>query len=540
MGEIAFEMAAADRHPVRGAALTSAISRHVELSSEQREAVRQMTSARDIEVLAGLAGTGKSAAVAAAKDAWEASGYRVRGAALSGIAAENLEKSSGVESRTLASWELAWKNGRDEVFSRDVFVIDEAGMVGSRQMARELTRLHEVGAKAILIGDAEQLQPIEAGAAFRAIAERTGYQELTGIRRQQAQWQREASRDFARGATGAALARYQEHGAIRFAATREQVKDRLIGDWADERDSQPEKSSLILAHTRADVTELNRRARAALKRRGQLGPEVKVETLREAMRDDGSLAIEHWERDFAPGDRVMFLKNDRELGVKNGSVGTVISVNTDSMRVTLHEKPECQVSFEFRNYAAIDHGYAATVHKAQGATVDRAFVLATRGMDRHLSYVGMTRHREEATLYAGNDDLKDFEALKERLSRARPKDTTLDYAQRRGFEAAVEPMRKVAEREPVQRKQQAVDPIQQFQAAQVEFIKAAGRFGLDPDAKRRVAEARRKMRSAAEEISKDAGLMRQAEAARIVEQVKSLARENRHGLSKERGFELER
>ena len=169
MAEIAFEMAAAERHPVRGAALTSAISRHLELSSEQREAVRQMTSARDIEVLTGLAGTGKSAAVAAAKDAWEASGYRVRGAALSGIAAENLEKSSGVESRTLASWELAWKNGRDEVFSRDVFVIEEAGMVGSRQMARVLTRLHEVGAKAILIGDAEQLQPIEAGAAFRAI-----------------------------------------------------------------------------------------------------------------------------------------------------------------------------------------------------------------------------------------------------------------------------------------------------------------------------------------------------------------------------------
>ena len=250
--------------------------------------------------------------------------------------------------------------------------------------------------------------------------------------------------------------------------------------------------------------------------------------------------IEHGERDFAPGDRVMFLKNDRKLGVKNGSVGTVISVNTDSMRVTLYEKPECQVSFKFRNYAAIDHGYAATVHKAQGATVDRAFVLATPGMDRHLSYVGMTRHREEARLYAGNDDFKDFEALKERLSRARPKDTTLDYAQRRGFEAAVEPMRKVAEREPVQRKQQAVDPIQQFQAAQVEFIKAAGRFGLDPDAKRRVAEARRKMRSAAEEISKDAGLIRQAEAARIVEQVKSLARENRHGLSKERGFEPER
>ena len=375
---------------------------------------------------------------------------------------------------------------------------------------------------------------------MRAVAERTGYQELTGIRRQEALWQREDSRDFARGNAGRALASYQEHSAIRFTTTREQAKDRLIGDWADLRDSQPEKSSLILAPTRADVTELNRRARAVLKQRGELKREVKVETLREVKRDDGSLTVERGERLFATGDRVMFLKNDRELGVKNGSLGTVISVNTHSMRVTLHEKPERQVSFALRNYAAIDHGYAATVHKAPGATADRAFVLGTPRMDRHLSYVGMTRRREEATLYAGSADFKDFEALKERLSRARPKDTTLDYAQRRGFEVAVEPMRKVAEREPVQRNQQAVDPIQRFQAAQVEFIKAAGRFGLDPDAKQRVAEAGQQMRSAAEEISKDAGLMRQAEGARIVEQVKSLTRENRHGLSKERGFELER
>jgi len=205
MAELALEMVATDHHPVRDVVFALSVSRHGDLSHEQREAVRKMTSPRDIEVVAGFAGTGKSATVAAAKDAWEASGYRVRGAALSGIATENLERSSGVESKTLASWELAWRDGKAEVSSRDVLVIDEAGMVGSRQLARILTKLHEAGAKAVLIGDAEQLQPIEAGAAFRAIAERTGYQELTSIRRQQAEWQREASRDFARGDAGAAL-----------------------------------------------------------------------------------------------------------------------------------------------------------------------------------------------------------------------------------------------------------------------------------------------------------------------------------------------
>ena len=132
----------------------------------------------------------------------------------------------------------------------------------------------------------------------------------------------------------------------------------------------------------------------------------------------------------------MFLKNDRELGVKNGSLGTVAEVNKDSMRVVLDGEARREVSFALKDYAALDYGYAATVHKAQGATVDRTFVLATPGMDRHLAYVAMTRHRDGVELYAGRDDFKGFEELKERLSRARPKDSTLDYAQRRGLETA--------------------------------------------------------------------------------------------------------
>jgi hypothetical protein len=217
-----------------------------------------------------------------------------------------------------------------------------------------------------------------------------------------------------------------------------------------------------------------------------------------------------------------------------------MSVSTDSMRVILEGNEQREVSFDLREYGSVEHGYAATVHKAQGTTVEHAFVLATPGMDRHLAYVGMTRHREEARLYAGNDDFKNFEALKERLSRARPKDTTLDYAQRRGFEVAVEQLRKAPEREPAQGMEQTLDPIQRFKVAQRDFIGAAGRFDLDPDAKLRASEARQQMKSAAEEISKNASMMRHAERAGIVDQVKSLTPDNHRGLSKEKGFEMER
>jgi Ti-type conjugative transfer relaxase TraA len=181
--ETASKMADVAEHPVREAALNSALSNYPKLSVDEREAVRHLTRPGNLEAVAGPTGAGKSEAIAAAKDAWEASGYRVRGATFRGIAAENLEKHSGVESKTLASWELEWKNRRTGVSSGDVFVIDEAGMVGTRQMARVLSKLYQAGAKAVLIGDAQQLEPIAAGAAFRAIAERVGYHQVTGIRR---------------------------------------------------------------------------------------------------------------------------------------------------------------------------------------------------------------------------------------------------------------------------------------------------------------------------------------------------------------------
>jgi ATP-dependent exoDNAse (exonuclease V) alpha subunit len=96
------------------------------------------------------------------------------------------------------------------------------------------------------------------------------------------------------------------------------------------------------------------------------------------------------------------------------------------------------VEVDAESYQAVDHGYATTIHKSQGATVDRAFVLASESMDRHLAYVGMTRHRAAVTLYAARDEFRDLAALSDRLSRSNAKETTLDYeragyAERRGL-----------------------------------------------------------------------------------------------------------
>ena len=136
---------------------------------------------------------------ASAREAWEDSGYPVRGAAHSDIAAEKLESGSGIASRTIASLEHQWGQGRNPLTGRDVLVIDEAGMIGSRQMERVLSAGEAAGAKVVLVGDPEQLQAIEAGAAFRSLAERHGAIEITQIRRQGEDWQRDATRQLATG-----------------------------------------------------------------------------------------------------------------------------------------------------------------------------------------------------------------------------------------------------------------------------------------------------------------------------------------------------
>ena len=305
------------------------------------------------------------------------------------------------------------------------------------------------------------------------------------------------------------------------------------------------------------MRELNLQARSILRKRGELGQEVRVEVARELAADDGTTSIERGERHFAPGERVMFLKNDRELGVKNGTLGTVTEVKRDAMRVVLDGTAGREVSFNLRDYAALDYGYAATVYKAQGATVDHSFVLATPGMDRHLAYVGMTRHRDSAELYAGRDDFKGFDELKERLSRARPKDSTLDYAQRRGMEAA---RAQEAEKEQPARRQERTqrpergqkeqgreqkpeagqgDPVARFKQAQKEFIQVAGVADFDPKAKARAGELRDEMKRASQEIAKDPAKLRAAEREGIAPQVRNFVRqaEQERGREKGRGVE---
>ncbi len=432
MEQAAIALSERPGHAVPALDVGLAVAGGVTLGAEQAAALRHVLEAPDVAVVVGYAGTGKSTMLGQAREAWEGAGYRVRGAALSGIAAEGLEAGSGIGSRTLASLEFGWREGRDVLGRRDVLVVDEAGMVGSRQLERVLSAAQEAGAKVVLVGDPEQLQAIEAGAAFRAVSERVGSVEITQVRRQREAWQREATRQLATGRTGEALAGYEQAGMVQASETRAVAMSALVAGWDEERRQSPRATRVMLASTRADVAELNSLARDRLRAAGELGPDQVVVT-------------ERGERALAVGDRVMFGRNERGLGagpggqggvaVKNGTLGTVRAVEAGGERLTVRVDGQGKaggqegkdVTFTLRDYGHVDHGYAATVHKAQGVTVDRAHVLASRFMDRHAAYVGLSRHRDGVSLHYGRDEFTDAAALAKVLGRERAKDTTLDY-----------------------------------------------------------------------------------------------------------------
>nr|WP_064250727.1 Ti-type conjugative transfer relaxase TraA [Rhizobium leguminosarum]OAP88871.1 conjugal transfer protein TraA [Rhizobium leguminosarum] len=377
-------------HGVKQAVLSGVFSRHERLSDEQKTAIEHVAGPERIAAVIGRAGAGKTTMMKAAREAWEAAGYRVVGGALAGKAAEGLDREAGIASRTLSAWELRWDQERDRLDDKTVFVLDEAGMVSSRQMARFVEAVTASGSKLVLVGDPEQLQPIEAGAAFRAISERIGYAELETIYRQREQWMRDASLDLARGNVSAALDAHAQRDLVRTSWTRDEAVTALIADWDHEYD--PAKSTLILAHRRVDVRLLNEMARSKLVERGviEAGHAFKTE--------DGT-------RQFAAGDQIVFLKNEGSLGVKNGMLARVVDAQPGRIVADIGDgEDHRQVVVEQRFYANVDHGYATTVHKSQGATVDRVKVLASSTLDRHLSYVAMTRHRETAELYVGLEE----------------------------------------------------------------------------------------------------------------------------------------
>lgn len=386
------------------------------LSDDQKRAFMHILQGGDSVAVTGFAGAGKSYMLAAVRQVYEEQGYHLRGTALAGQAAASLQQSSAIDSRTLHSLLGQIDSGKIRFTPNDVVVLDEAAMVGTRQYARLVGEVREAGAKLIQIGDKGQLQSIEAGGGFKAITSRIGVVELAEIRRQKEEWARRATQNFGQARTREALTEYIDRGKVHAGENREIAMRSMVAAWHE----APGESKIILAATRADTARLNELARNVMSE--QLGPDVEMKT-------------EAGKRRFAVGDSVMFTRNEYDkLRVKNGSRGTLESVNeVGDMTVRLASEDR-EVAFSVQDYGHIDHAYATTIHKAQGATADHAFVFAARSMDRHSTYVALSRHREDAHLYYDREEIQGVHDLHGVCSRNREKDLALDFAEVRGID----------------------------------------------------------------------------------------------------------
>ncbi len=442
MVDMALAKSEASSHRVSAKTIDAVVSAR-NLKGEQELALRHITQNKDLVSVVGFAGTGKSYMLGAAKDIWEAEGYRVQGVALSGIAAESLQAGSDVRSHTIANRLLVWANGREQLGEKDVLLVDEAGMIGSRQMHDILTEADRCGAKVVLVGDPEQLQAIDAGASFRAIIERTGFAEMSDIRRQTEEWQKNATRNFGLKNTKEGLWAYDRHDNIHAFETKSAAINAMIDQWDEVRGQTQDKTQIMLAYRRTEVQSLNEAARDIRLRQGELGP-------------DKSFSTDRGERNFSENDRIYFLKNDNvNMKVKNGSLGVITKIEGERFTVKLDaaqsqmstgaDREARSVSFDLKDYNHIDHGYAATVHKSQGITVDRTQVLASRYFDSHATYVAMSRHRDGADIYYSRDEFHGLNDVIRSMSRERTKDLTLDYAHSHNIEPDKNAMKSLSE-----------------------------------------------------------------------------------------------
>jgi conjugative relaxase-like TrwC/TraI family protein len=396
LDRVAVMAARSDAAVVSEIVVSRVLAKRPSLKADQEAMVRRLLGGGEgVIVVVGEAGTGKTYALTAAAEGWAASGEELRVAAPTWRAA-NVLRSEGLQATSVASLlaDLDRAATRSEAVlgSRAVLVVDEAGMVDSRAMARLVAHAQEADAKLVLIGDPAQLGEIEAGGLFASIASRTEPVVLDEVIRHRHELEREGAKLIREGEGREALSIYQ--GAERVTVSDDPLARRgaMVADWW--RSYERGEDALMIAKRNAEVAELNALARERMKAAGGLrGEEIEVGGAR-----------------FAAGDQVVTRINDQRQNIYNRERWRVEGVDPASERlwlVGIDTRGRVCVDSDYLGRLrerdggpAIEHAYAATTYQAQGATVDTAFVMVDPSMDRQEFYVATSRTREQTYLYA--------------------------------------------------------------------------------------------------------------------------------------------
>ena len=386
------EIASVKRAEINEATVSEVITKK-SLTPEQVTALKFVTlENRGIAVVQGLPGVGKSYTLGAIREVLEANGLEVVGAVLQGKAARGLETESGIKSKTIAGTIIDLEKGKQKLTEKSVLVIDEAAMVGTEQMHKLLTAVAAAKARIVLVGDEQQLQSIDTGGMFTALKNTFGSTAIKTVFRQKEDWAREAVKDLHSGEADKALAAFAEHGRLHVSETRDEASAALIAAWAEKDIGTPEKT-LILGTTRAEVAALNSAAQAARREHGHLSEE----------------GLDHGKETLHIGDRILITKNSKIRGLQNGDFGVITGIKKSPVEITVAFDNGETKSIRLKEFEDVQLGYATTVHKAQGATVDRAYVLGGGPLvDKHMGLVQASRSRFETMIFLEQDEEGDI------------------------------------------------------------------------------------------------------------------------------------
>ena len=387
---------------VRAAVLAE--KRFLGMTEEQARAVRHATGAAGLALIDGQAGTGKSYTMAAIREAYEASGYRVVGLAPTNAVAQDMRRDGFAHSATIHGKLFALNNGRAVWNPRTVVMVDEAAMVDTKLMAMLTAHAYQAGAKLILVGDDRQLSSIDRGGMFGALKDRYGAASLTTVRRQTKNDDRRATELMAEGNFHDALARYDAKGAIHWTATPEEARAALVRRWAADSAGDSAKSRFVFAYTNVDVDQLNRDLRRVRADRGELGRSYSFETA-------------HGRHEFAAGDRIQFTGTDKALLIYNGNAGIIERIEGSRIAVRLDGSDGRLIVFDAATFTSFRHGYAGTIYKGQGRTLDQTYLYHSEHWRSAASYVALSRHRDKVELFVARSVAADLNDLARQMGR---------------------------------------------------------------------------------------------------------------------------
>lgn len=411
-----FEMAAQKRR-------TELAAQGHTLPAGQEAMAREFaTSDRFLVVGIGAAGAGKTSSTRLAVDAIEASGNRVIGMAPTAAAAAVMRSEMRITADTVDKILTDWQSGKASMDVRpgDVLLVDEAGMIATPKMEKILTLAQERGALVRALGDYRQLSAVGSGGALRLVDREIGAVHLDELFR------------FKNPEEAAATLSLREPPLVGTDKPFEWYKDnnRIIAGDADamiedvfrkySADVTAGKQSIMIASTNETVTKLNDLAQAHAIEHGQVSTGA------------GAVALHNSSRAHL-GDTIVTRKNARRLivnsgqdFVKNGDLWRVTDLHDDGRITAQHIQHGGKVTLPAHYVEqSVELGYAATIHRAQGSTVDTAHALVDASTDRAGAYVALTRGRENNQLYVALADGEKRDDVLDRITGAYERDLTV-------------------------------------------------------------------------------------------------------------------